>query len=482
MLEKLFKLSENKTTVRTEIIAGVTTFMTMAYIMFVNPNILGTPGTGMDKGAIFVATVLGAGIVTIAMGLLVNYPIALAPGMGLNAFYTYTVILGMGVKWQVALGAVFISGLIFILLTLTKVREMIVDAIPKSLKFAITAGIGLFIAFIGLKDGGIIISNQATFVGLGHVLSDPSALFAIIGLLITGILMAKRIKGAILIGVLATALLGIIPTAVPIFKADADVVKTAQVSADKNKTSVIEELKKVDFNYYQKNDQFYKGVTPLPTGISSFVSAPPSIAPTFLKLDIMGALKLGFLNILLTFTFVELFDTLGTLVGTLSRAGLQDKEGKFPRIGRAMLVDATGVSFGALLGTSTLTAYIESGAGVEEGGRTGLTAVTVGVLFLASLFIAPTAGLITAAATAPALILVGVLMASSLKNIEWDDITEAIPAFLITVGMPLTFSIANGIAAGLITYTVLKVFTGKASKVHPIIYILTLLFFVRGFI
>lgn len=482
MLERLFKLRENNTNVRTEIIAGITTFMTMAYIIFVNPNILGTPGTGMDKGAIFVATVIGAGLVTIAMGLFVNYPIALAPGMGLNAFYTYTVILGMGIKWQVALGAVFISGLIFIVLTLTKVREMIVDAIPKSLKLAITAGIGLFIAFIGFKDAGLVVANSATFVGIGKVLTDPAALIAIIGLVITGILIAKKIKGAILIGVLVTALLGVIPTAAPIFKADADVVKTAQVAADKNKTSLKEEMTKIDFNYYEKDGTFYKGVTPLPKGISSFVSMPPSIAPTFGKLDILGALKLGFLNIVLTFTFVELFDTLGTLVGTLSRAGLQDADGRFPKIGRAMLVDATGVSFGALLGTSTITAYIESGAGVEEGGRTGLTSVTTGLLFLAALFIAPTAGLIPAAATSPALIIVGVLMASSLRNIEWDDMTEAIPAFLVTIGMPLTFSIANGIAAGLITYTFLKVFTGKASKVHPIIYILTALFFVKGFI
>jgi adenine/guanine/hypoxanthine permease len=482
MLEKLFRLKENNTDVRTEIIAGITTFMTMAYIIFVNPNILGTPGTGMDKGAVFVATCIGAGLVTIAMGLLVNYPIALAPGMGLNAFYTYTVILGMGVKWPVALGAVFISGLIFILLTLTKVREMIVDAIPNSLKLAITAGIGLFIALIGFKEAGMVVSNPATIIGMGHLL-DPAPLVAIIGLILVVVLMVKRVKGAILIGVIVTGLLGIIPTAYPLFPVSADVVSGAKADAATKKTDVLSELKAKDFMIYEKEGKYYRGVTPIPTGIESFVSMPPSIAPTFAKLDIMGAIKLGFINIVLTFTFVELFDTLGTLVGTLGRAGLQDKKtGKFPRIGRAMLVDASGVSLGAVLGTSTITAYIESASGVAEGGRTGLTAVTTGLLFLAALFISPLAGLIPAAATAPALIVVGVLMAASLMKIDFDDLTEALPAFLVMVGMPFTFSIANGIAAGLVTYTFLKVLTGKAKEVHVIIYVLTVLFLIRGVI
>lgn len=474
-----FKLKEHNTDFKTEIIAGITTFMTMAYIIFVNPNILGTPGTGMDKGAVFVATCLAAGLVTIAMGLFTNYPIALAPGMGLNAFYTYTVILGMGIKWEVALGAVFISGLIFILLTLTKVREAIVDAIPQSLKFAITAGIGLFIALIGFKEAGIVVANPATILGLGNLL-DPAPMVALIGLLLTAVLMIRQVKGAILIGLLITALLGAIPSAMPLFPVNADMVKTAQTDATANNTTVLDELKSKNFMIYEEAGNFYQGVTPIPTGVSSFVSTPPSIAPTLGKLDIMGALGLGFINIVLTFTFVEMFDTIGTLVGTLGRAGLADKQGKFPKIGRAMLVDATGISLGAVLGTSTVTAYVESASGVAAGGRTGLTSITTGVLFLAALFIAPMAGLIPAAATSPALILVGVLMASALMKIDFEDMTEALPAFLVVVGMPFTYSIADGIAAGLISYTFIKVLTGKAKDVHVIVYVLTALFILRG--
>lgn len=429
MLEKLFRLQDNKTNARTEILAGITTFMTMAYIIFVNPNILGI--TGMDKGAVMVATCLAAGIVTIVMGLFVNIPIALAPGMGLNAFFTFTVVKGLGVPWPVALGAVFISGLVFIILTVTKIREIIVQALPFSLKRAITVGIGLFIALIGFKSGGIVAGNPETLLTLGN-LQSPVAIVALSGLIITGLLFALRVNGAILFGILASTIIAM-----------------------------------------------FLGVTKVPVGLGDLISLPPSIAPTFLKLDIAGALGLGLLNIILTFTFVELFDTLGTLVGTLGRANLIDKEGKSPVLGKAMLVDATGIPVGALLGTSTITAYIESGAGVTAGGRTGLTAVTTGVLFLLALFLAPLAGLVPGAATAPALIIVGLFMMSSVREIDFEDVTEGLPAFLTIVLMPFTYSIAYGISFGLLSYTGIKVLTGRYKEVHWMIYVLTAIFILR---
>ena len=443
MLEKLFELSSRKTNVRTEVVAGITTFMTMAYILFVNPSILGT--AGMDKNAVLLATAIGAGVVSIMMGLFVNYPISLAPGMGLNAFYAFTVVIGMGISWQVALGAVFISGLIFILLTVTQVRQLLVEGMPTSLKHAITVGIGLFITIIGLKLSGIMsirlslipptLEKIVAAKGNGTPLSfetiiemgrftDPEVLLAFFGLIFIGILMARQIKGSILIGIFTTTIVGIL-----------------------------------------------MGVVQIPAGFSP-IAMPDFSRNAFFELDIMGALNMGLVAIVLTFTFVELFDTMGTLVGTASKAGLMDKDGKFPGIGKAMLVDATGVSLGALLGTSTITSYVESAAGVGAGGRTGLTAVVCGLLFLLSLFFAPLAGLIPTAATAPALIIVGALMLESVRYIDFSDFTESMPAFLTIVLMPFTYSIANGVSAGLVMYPLLKLVTGRGREVHWIVYIL----------
>ncbi len=446
MLEKLFKLSSRKTDVKTEVIAGITTFMTMAYILFVNPSILGA--AGMDKNAVLLATAIGAGVVSIMMGVFVNYPIALAPGMGLNAFYAFTVVIGMGVSWQVALGAVFISGLIFILLTVTQVRQLLVEGMPTSLKHAITVGIGLFITIIGLKLSGImsirlslipptlekIVAAKGngtplsfeTIIEMGQ-LSHPEVLLAVFGFIFIGILMARQVKGSMLIGIFITTVVGIL-----------------------------------------------MGIVKIPAGFSP-IAMPDFSNNAFLALDIMGALNMGLLAIVFTFTFVELFDTMGTLVGTASKAGLMDKKGKFPGIGKAMLVDATGVSLGAMLGTSTITAFVESAAGVGAGGRTGLTAVVCGVLFLLALFFTPLAGLIPDAATAPALIIVGALMIESIRHIDFSDLTEGMPAFLTIVMMPFTYSIANGISAGLVMYPLLKLVTGRGREVHWIVYVLAVL-------
>lgn len=442
MLEQLFKLKENKTTVRTEVIAGLTTFMTMAYILFLNPNILA--GTGMDKNAVFFATAVAAGLVTIAMGLFVNFPIALAPGMGLNAYFAAVAAQGLGMPWQAALGAVFLSGIIFLILTVTQVRQILVVAVPNSLKRAITVGIGLFITIIGFKLSEITIvkanvipptlealqkGEAATlkffewdlFMGSFH---NPATLLSIIGLTITAILMSRRIKGSLLIGIIITTLIGI-----PM------------------------------------------GVTVIPENFTPF--ALPDLSNLHVgQLDIWGALNMGLWTVVFTFTFVELFDTFGTLVGTANKAGLLDKNGQSPKIGKAMLVDALGVSFGAFMGTSTVTAYVESAAGVGEGGRTGLTAVTTGVLFLLALVIAPLAGLIPNAATAPALIIVGLLMVSAISEIDFSDFTEGFPAFLVMILMPFTYNIANGIAAGILFYTVLKVISGRAKDVHWMMYAL----------
>ncbi len=444
MLDRFFKLTDNKTTIRTEVIAGVTTFMTMAYILFLNPNILSV--TGMDKNAVFFATAVGAGIVTIAMGLIANFPMALAPGMGLNALFATVAVAGVGMmSWQVALGAVFISGLIFIILTVTKVRQILVIAVPNSLKLAITVGIGLFITIIGLKLSEIMTVTTAAIqptidaigksgghallksfewnVGIGSF-KNPSMLLCIIGLTITAILMARKVKGALLIGIVVTTLIGI-----PM------------------------------------------GVTVIPANFT-FFALPDFHNLAVGALDIKGAINMGIWTVVFTFTFVELFDTFGTLVGTANKAGLIDKDGKSPKIGKAMLVDAIGVSFGALMGTSTITTYVESAAGIGEGGRTGLTAITTGLLFLLALFIAPLAQLIPDAATAPALIIVGVLMASSILEIDFKDFTEGFPAFMTFTLMPFTYSIANGIAGGIVFYTLLKVVTGQGKKVHWMMYLL----------
>jgi len=450
MFEKLFKLSENKTSVKTEVIAGVTTFMTMAYILFLNPNILAA--NGMDKNAVFFATAISAAFVTIAMGLVVNFPIALAPGMGLNALFATVALAGVGMPWQVALGAVFISGIIFIVLTVTKIRQILVVAVPTSLKRAITVGIGLFITIIGFKlseimtvtsmaipptieamgkNGGIATLKFFEWnIGMGSF-KNPSMALCIIGLGITAVLMALRVKGSLLIGIVVTTLIGI-------------PMKVTQIG---------------------------EGFTPfaLPDFSNLAVGA----------LDIKGALSMGIWTVVFTFTFVELFDTFGTLVGTAGKAGLIDKDGNSPKIGKAMLVDALGVSFGAFMGTSTVTAYVESAAGIGEGGRTGLTAVTTGLLFLLALVLAPLATMIPNAATAPALIIVGVLMASSVLDIDFSDFTEGFPAFMTFVLMPLTYSIANGIAGGIVFYTILKVATGKAKQVHWMMYLLFTLVVIR---
>ncbi|WP_346354845.1 NCS2 family permease [Azotosporobacter soli] len=450
MLEKLFQLSVRKTDVQTEVMAGITTFMTMAYILFVNPSILGA--AGMDKNAVLLATALGSALVTMAMGLFVNYPIALAPGMGLNAFYAFTVVIGMGVSWQVALGAVFISGIIFILLTVTKIRQLLVEGMPHSLKHAITVGIGLFITIIGLKLSGLmsirlslipptlekIVAGHGngtplyfeTIIEMGKFV-DKGVLLAVFGLLLMAVLMVRNVRGSMLIGILTTTLVGIA-----------------------------------------------MGVVNVPAGFTP-VAIPDFSRNAFFALDIMGAINMGLMTIIFTFTFVELFDTMGTLVGTTSRAGLMDKDGNIPNLGKAMTVDATGVSLGAILGTSTITAFVESAAGVGAGGRTGLTAVVCGLLFLVALFFTPLVGLIPDAATAPALIIVGALMMEGVRNIDFSDFTEALPAFLTIVMMPFTYSIANGISFGLVLYPLLKVLTGRSKEVHWVVYILAALVIVR---
>jgi AGZA family xanthine/uracil permease-like MFS transporter len=421
MLEEFFKLKEKNTDVRTEIMAGITTFMTMAYILFVNPDILSA--TGMPFGAVMTATAISAGVTTILMGLVTNYPFALASGMGLNAMFAFAVAPTVG--WEAALGIVFISGIVFILLAVFGIIDYIDAAIPGSLKRAVSAGIGLFIAFIGLQNAGIIVADSATLVALGN-LAEPGTLLAVIGLLVIAILMALKVRGAILLGILITTVIS-----------------------------------------------FFMGITPFPTSLSDIFGAPESLAPIAFKFDLSGAFSLGFMTIF-AFLFVDVFDTMGTLMGTAARAGFLDKEGRLPRIKEAMLVDAIGTVLGALLGTSTVTTYVESTAGVSEGGRSGLTAVVVGVLFLASLFLAPLAGLVPSGATAPALIIVGVLMMGAVTDIDFNDFTEAFPAFVTMLFMPLAYSIANGIAAGFLAYPVVKLAAGRGHEVHWFTYVLAL--------
>ncbi|AFQ43322.1 NCS2 family permease [Desulfosporosinus meridiei] len=431
-LEKFFHLNELGTNVRTEVIAGITTFVTMAYILFVNPNIL--KDAGMPVTATFAATAIAAAVGTLIMGLYANYPIALAPGMGLNAFFTYAVVLGMGLSWQTALGAVFISGFVFFLMTVTKVREWIIEGVPQVLRLSIGVGIGLFIAFIGLKNGGLIIADPATFVALGDMKS-PGVLVTVFGLIVTGWMMAKNVKGGLLIGIAATTAFSMI-----------------------------------------------MGVSPFPTGISSFIATSnpvAAIAPVAFQLDIMGAISYGFISILFAFTFVDLFDNIGTLLGVSRKAGLLDENGNLPRAGKALMADSVGTMFGATMGTPTVTSYIESASGVAEGGKSGLTAVVVACLFAVSLIFAPLVGLIPGQATAPVLILVGVLMMSEVTQIKFDDFTEALPAFMTIVMMPLTFSIAQGLAFGFMSYTIIKLITGKHKDNNPVTYTLTVLFIVH---
>ena len=424
MLERLFKLSENKTTFRTEVLAGVTTFLTMCYIIIVNPMILSE--TGMDHGAVFVATCLAAAIGCLVMGIIANYPIALAPGMGLNAYFTYSVCMGMGVPWQTALAAVFMSGLIFIAISMFKIREAIVNAIPMSLKLAIGGGIGLFLALIALKNSGIIVDNPATLVGLGD-LKQPTVLLTLFGFLMIVVLHHFKVRGAIIISILVL-------TAISTFMGLSE----------------------------------FKGV----------VGEIPSIAPTFLQMDFEGLFTASLVGVIFVFFLVDLFDSTGTLVGVAHRAGLL-QDGKLPRLKKALFADSTAIVAGAALGTSSTTPYIESSAGVAAGGRTGLTAVVVGVLFILCLFLAPLAQSVPGFATAPALLFVGVLMIQGITHIEWDDITEAVPAFLTIVFMPFAYSIADGIAMGFISYALIKLCTGKASTVPYMVWIVAVLWAIK---
>ena len=424
-LATYFKLDENKTDVRTEVLAGITTFLTMAYIIFVNPLILGD--AGMDKGAVFVATCLAAAGATLLMGLYANYPIALAPGMGLNAYFAYGVVLGMGVAWQVALGAVFVSGFLFLVLTVTRVREWIINSIPRALKLSISAGIGLFLAIIALKNAGLIVETKATIGGIGN-LKSPTTILACLGFFVMVGLDAMRVRGSIMIAVLGVTMIGIL------------------------------------FGYSPFN------------GIASM---PPSLAPVFLQLDIAGALSLGLVAVVFAFLFVDLFDNAGTLIGLAHRAGFLDKEGKLPRIRQALVTDSAAAMGGALLGTSTTTSYIESAAGIKEGGRTGLTAVVVAACFLLALFLAPLATTVPAYATAPALFFVACLMARGLSELDWDDVTEYAPGVVTAVSMPLTFSIAHGIAFGFISYAAIKVAAGRFQEVSPVVAVLAILFIVK---
>ena len=463
-MKNFFRLEENKTNFRQEAIAGLTTFFTMAYIIFVNPAILSK--TGMDFNSVMLATCISAGVGTLVMGLLANYPFAQAPGMGLNAYFTFTVVLGMGYTWQQALAAVFISGVLFIILTITGLRKAIVEAIPLSIRLAIPAGIGMFIALIGFNNAGIIRFNQGPIIDIilstqefdqgkmiGEVLgapaqvlefgdfSNPSVILAILGFALLSILMVLKVRAALFFGIILTVLIGI-----PM------------------------------------------GVTQIP---DTFTLSNFDISPTFFKLDFNGLLYnaegeisfselfLNIVTVVISFPLVDLFDTIGTLLGTAAKGGFLDKDGKLPRMNRALTADAIATTLGALLGTSSVTTYIESGSGIVAGGKTGLTAVFVAIFFLLSVFLAPFAGIVPVAATAPALIMVGVLMMSSLKHINFDNLEEAIPAFLIIAVMPFSYSIANGIAAGLIFYTLIKVVKGDAAKVHPVVYVITLLFIIR---
>ena len=450
MLEKFFKLKENNTNVKTEVMAGITTFMTMAYILAVNPNILSA--TGMDRQAILLATALASFLGTLLMALLANYPFALAPGMGLNAYFAYTVVIGYGYSWQIALLAVFIEGLIFIVLSVTNVREAIFNAIPMTLKSAVSAGIGLFIAFIGLQNAKIVVNNDSTLVTYQNFKENFSsvgmgALLALIGVLITAFLLIKKVKGGILFGILITWVLGIICELTHLYVPNADL----------GMYSVI------------------------PSAFVSFDFSP--LGNTFgqvFKADFSTVKILDMVVIVFAFLFVDIFDTLGTLIGVSSKANMLDKDGKLPRIKGALLADAIATSAGAVLGTSTTTTYVESASGVTEGGRTGLTAVVTGLLFLLAVVFSPLFLTIPSFATAPALIIVGFYMIGSVARINWDNMLESIPAFLCIISMPLMYSISEGIAIGVISWTILHLCTGKTKgKVSILMYVLTVLFILK---
>jgi AGZA family xanthine/uracil permease-like MFS transporter len=430
-MEKLFKLQEHGTTVSREIFAGLTTFLTMAYILAVNPGMLGSIGNGMTPEAVFTATAVASIIATLVMALAANLPVALAPGMGLNAFFTYSVVFGMGYSWQIALTAVFLEGILFIILSLVNVRELIIKAIPANLKKAVAVGIGLFIALIGLENAGVVVGDQSTLVTLGN-LTSGSALVALIGLVIIIVLYANRVPGAILIGILATAVVGI-----PF------------------------------------------GVTTIPGNFSP-VSLPA--APLLVQFDFSSIFSVKFFTIFFTFFFVDIFDTVGTLVGVTTQAGLIDKNGEIPRVKQALFADALGTVAGAALGTSTVTSYVESTAGVATGGRTGLTSLSTAFFFLLALFLSPLFLLIPSAATAPALVIVGFLMIRSVTDIDFTDPAEGIPAFMAIAMMPFAYSIAEGIVYGLLSYVILKTLTGKFRDVTLVTWILFIIFILRFFI
>jgi len=425
MFENIFKLKENGTNIRTEIIAGITTFLTMAYILAVNPIILSK--AGMDINAVFSTTVLASIVGTLAMAFWAKLPFALAPGMGMNMFFTFTVVLGMNHTWQFAMTAVFLEGIIFILLTAFNIREIIVDSIPKSIKTAISSGIGLFVAFIGLQNAGIIVKNDITLVNLGNVTSG-SALLALTGLIITTVLIIKKVRGSLLLGIIITALIGI-PMGI--------------------------------------------------THLNGVVSTPPSIAPVFWKFDFKEVFSFDMIIIVFTFLFVDIFDTLGTLVGVSNKAKILDKNGNVPNIKKAFMADAIGTTFGAILGTSTVTTYVESAAGVSEGGRTGMTAFITAICFAVSLFFAPVFLAIPGAATAPALILVGFFMLTPFKELDFENFSESIPAFICIVAMPLTYSIAEGISLGVLSYVLINLLSGKFKKLNIGICILAILFIMK---
>ena len=452
-LDKIFHLKENHTDVKTEGMAGITTFMTMAYILAVNPNILSA--SGMDRGSVFTATALSAFIATCLMALLSNYPFVLAPGMGLNAYFTYTVVLGMGYTWQQALAAVFAEGIIFILLSLTNVREAIFNSIPMNLKHAVSVGIGLFIAFIGLQNAKIVVGNDSTLVSIFSFKSSVAegtfssqgitVLLALIGILVTAVLLAKDVKGSILWGILITWVLGIICQLTHLYVPNADI------------------------GYYSLLPDFSNGIS------------VPSMAPTFMKMDFSIVFSLDFVVIMFAFLFVDMFDTLGTLIGVASKADMLDKDGKLPKIKGALLSDAVGTTVGAVCGTSTVTTFVESASGVAEGGRTGLTSIVAGILFALSLLLSPIFLAIPSFATAPALIVVGYLMLTSVTKIDFSDMTEAIPCFIAIIAMPFMYSISEGISMGVISYVVINLITGKAKekKISVLMYVLAILFVLK---
>lgn len=425
-MDKYFKLTENNTNVKQEIIAGITTFMTMAYILIVNPQILAA--AGMNQGAVFTATAISSIVATLIMGFYAKLPFALAPGMGLNAYFAYTVVVLMGYSYQFALTAVLLEGIIFILLTAFNVREAIVDSIPMNIKRAISVGIGLFIALLGLEGAGIVVGDGATIVGLGHITSGKG-LLAIIGIIITGILVARKVKGALFIGMIITAIIGI-----PM------------------------------------------GITSIPDKI---ISMPPSIGTTFMQFEWSNIFSLDMLIALFTLLFMDMFDTIGTLVGVATKANMLDENGKVPNIKKALLADAIGTTLGACLGTSTVSTFVESAAGVAEGGRTGLTAISTAAMFFLALFLAPLFGIITPAVTASALVIVGLFMMETIKEIDLEDYTEAIPAFLTIIMMPFAYSISDGIVFGVISYIFLKLFSGKVKEISVATYIIGLVFVLK---